>query len=64
MLRVPTTAYLQHSNGYGRWKNVFRNAKHEYQAGVTPLDVPLLQPADKSAATSTTATAHWSVGAV
>jgi len=52
LLRCSNNGITCSINGYGRVENVFRNAeKNEYQAGVLTLEVPLLQPVEKSAAT-------------
>ncbi|HSY18062.1 MAG TPA: apolipoprotein N-acyltransferase [Candidatus Acidoferrales bacterium] len=52
LLRCSNNGITCSINGYGRVETIFRNAKNnEYQAGVLTLEVPLLQPSEKSAAT-------------
>ena len=47
-------------NAYGRVENVLRDsANNEYQAGVMTLEVPLLAPAEKSAATFYNRQGDW-----
>ncbi|MDR3458206.1 MAG: apolipoprotein N-acyltransferase [Verrucomicrobiae bacterium] len=52
LLRCSNNGITCSINGCGRMENIFRDsAKNEYQTGVLTVEVPLLQPAEKSAAT-------------
>ncbi|HEV2694647.1 MAG TPA: apolipoprotein N-acyltransferase [Verrucomicrobiae bacterium] len=52
LLRCSNNGITCSINGYGRVENIFRDAaKNEYKQGYLTVEVPLLQPAEKSAAT-------------
>ena len=52
LLRCSNNGITCSINGYGRVEDIFRDAgKNEYGAGILTVEVPLLQPAEKSAAT-------------